>query len=164
MAGLCDYRESSMSEISRMAAAFEEKSKQQAEDTEQAVKRAFEKHESALLSALNESEKKTSAAIRAQHQSLRQTALRSWMYIFITIALVILLGGSTIMTMGWYIERQVTEIANNRVNLEMLQERGSKMNLITCGDDRRLCVEIDPDAPAYSSENENKTYRILKGY
>lgn len=148
-----------MSDISNMAAAFEQKSKQQAEDTEQAVKRAFEKHESALLSALSASEKKTSAAIAAQHQRLRQTALKTWMFIAISMVLVFLLGGSAILTMGWYIDRQVNEIANNRTTLEMMNERGGSADLSHCGDDRRLCVKIDESAGRYQGG-----YQIMEGY
>lgn len=148
-----------MSDISNMAAAFEQKSKQQAADTEQAVKLAFEKHEKALLSALNESEKKTSAAIAAQHQRLRRNALKTWMFIAISIVLVVLLGASAIVTMGWYIDRQVNEIANNRTTLEMLKERGGSANLSHCGEDRRLCVKIDESAGHYQGG-----YRIMEGY
>jgi hypothetical protein len=148
-----------MSDISNMAAAFEQRSKQQAEDTEQAVKRAFEKHESALLSALSASEKKTSAAIAAQHQRLRQTALKTWMFIAISMVLVFLLGGSAILTMGWYIDRQVNEIANNRTTLEMMNERGGSADLSHCGDDRRLCVKIDESAGRYQGG-----YQIMEGY
>ncbi|WP_299262107.1 MbeB family mobilization protein [uncultured Kushneria sp.] len=148
-----------MSDISRMAAAFEEKSKQQAESTEQAVKHAFEKHENALLLALNESEQRTSAAIAAQHQRLRQTALKSWMAIVIPVSLMFLLGTSAIMTMGWYIDHQVNEILNNRTTLEMLHERGGSADLNHCGEDRRLCVKIDESAQHYQGG-----YRIMEGY
>lgn len=148
-----------MSDISNMAAAFEQKSKQQAEDTEQAVKRAFEKHESALLSALSASEKKTSAAIAAQHQRLRQTALKSWMAIVIPVSLTFLLGASAIVTMGWYIDHQVNEILNNRTTLETLHEKGGSADLSHCGEDRRLCVKIDESAGRYQGG-----YQVMEGY
>ncbi|GAR86120.1 hypothetical protein NGUA21_00236 [Salmonella enterica] len=40
-----------MSEISRLATAFEKRSTEQAEDTEKAVSSAFEQHESAVREA-----------------------------------------------------------------------------------------------------------------
>lgn len=139
-----------------MAAAFEQKSKQQAEDTEQAVKHAFEKHESALLSALSESEKKTSAAIAAQHQRLRQTALKSWMAVVIPVSLTLLLGAGAIATMSWYITGQIDQIASNHKTLEHLKGLGGEIQLNQCGG--HVCAKIDESAPTYE-----EGYRILKG-
>ena len=145
-----------MSEISRLATAFEARSKEQAESTEKAVRSAFEKHESALLSALNESEKRTSDAIRAQSRSLQRTALRSWMAVVIPIAVSLALGLGALGAMSWYIAGQI-----HNATLERLAQEGGAIQLSQCGESRRLCVRIDEDAGVYG---ENGTYRVLEGY
>lgn len=150
-----------MSEISRLATAFEARSKEQAESTEKAVRSAFEKHESALLSALSESEKRTSDAIRAQSRSLQRTALKSWVAVVIPIAASLALGLGALGAMSWYIAGQIDEIASHNATLERLAQEGGAIQLSQCGESRRLCVRIDEDAGVYG---ENGTYRVLEGY
>lgn len=150
-----------MSEMSRLATAFEERSKEQAESTEKAVRSAFEKHESALLSALSESEKRTSDAIRAQSRNLQRTALRSWMAVTIPIVASLALGLGAMVTMGWYITGQINEIASHNATLEQLKNEGGAIQLSQCGESRRLCARIDENAGVYG---ENGTYRVLEGY
>nr|CAB96960.1 MobB protein [Halomonas elongata] len=150
-----------MSEMSRLATAFEERSKEQAESTEKAVRSAFEKHESALLSALSESEKRTSDAIRAQSRSLLADALRSWMAVTIPIIASLALGLGAMVTMGWYITGQINEIASHNATLEQLKNEGGAIQLSRCGESRRLCARIDESAGVYG---EDRTYRVLEGY
>lgn len=149
-----------MSEISRLARAFEKRSTEQAESTEKAVQSAFKEHESALMSALSESEKTTNDAIRAQSQRLQKTALKSWMAVTIPVVLTLLLAVATMATMGWYMSRQVEQIARHKETLETLEAEGSAIELSQCGG--RLCAKIaEPDSPGYG---DNGQYRILKGY
>ena len=148
-----------MSEISKMATAFEQKSKEQAENTEQAVKSALKKHENALLLALSESEKTTSDAIRAQSQRLKRTALSSWMAVAIPVIVTLALSAGVITGMAWYMNSQVEQIVSHKATLERLAEEGSEIQLNYCGDSRRLCAKIDESAQTYQGG-----YRILEGY
>lgn len=148
-----------MSEILKMATAFEQRSKEQAENTEKAVKSALKKHEHALLLALSESEKTTSAAIRAQSQRLKRTALSSWMAVAIPVVTMMILAVGAMSVMSWYISSQIEQISSQNATLERLTEQGAKMQLSYCGDSRRLCVQIDESAPAYEGG-----YRILENY
>ncbi|WP_407658272.1 MbeB family mobilization protein [Larsenimonas rhizosphaerae] len=148
-----------MSRISDLAASFEQKSKQQAASTEQSVQNAFKAHESALLTALNESEQRTKAAIDAQSRNLQRTALKSWMAVVIPVSLTLLLALGAIATMGWYITGQIEEIARHKVTLEQLKNQGGAIQLSRCGEDGRLCARIDEDAVNYQNG-----YRVLEGY
>jgi hypothetical protein len=151
-----------MSEISRLAKAFEQRANEQAESTEKAVESAFEKHESALLSALSESERTTSAAIRGQSRRLKRVALQSWIAVAIPVMLTLLLGAGALGAMSWHISNQIDEIAHHRSTLETLKAKGSAIKMTTCGEDGRLCVEVaEPDKAGYG---ENGQYRVLKGY
>lgn len=150
-----------MSEISRLAAGFEQRSKQQAESTEQAVRSAFERHESALLAALSESEQRTSAAIRAQSRSLQRTALTSWLAVVIPVALTLLLGSGALWWMSQSVAGKLAEIERHNTTLERLAQEGGRVQLTHCGNERRLCAKIDTQAVEYG---ENGEYRILEGY
>lgn len=151
-----------MSEISRLATAFEKRSTEQAESTEKAVQTAFKEHENALMSALSESEKRTSTAIRAQSRRLQRTALKSWLAVTITVAMTLLLGASIIGMMGWHMGNQIDEIARHKQTLETLKAEGGAIELNHCGEDRRMCAKMsESDTRGYG---ENSQYRILKGY
>lgn len=152
-----------MSEISKLAAAFEQKSTERAENTEKAVKSAFEKHENALLSELSASEKRTRDAIRAQNQRLQRTALKSWMFIAIPLVMIGLLAAGSSALMGKYITHQVEQIASYNRTLATLEAEGSKIKLTHCGESRRLCAKIDADSGRYGNGDDDK-YLILDGY
>lgn len=151
-----------MSEISKMATAFEQRSKEQAENTEQAVRSALKKHEHALLLALSESEKTTSAAIRAQSQRLKRTALSSWMAVAIPVILMLALSAGVVWAMSWHMGNQVDQIQRYNETLEQLKAEGGAIHLTHCGkEELRMCVEIDTEADPWGRESQ---FRILKGY
>ncbi len=53
------------------------------------------------------------------------------------------------------------EIAELRAQVEYFEGMGGKAVFIRCGDDKRLCAEIDLRAGEYGERGQ---YRILKGY
>lgn len=53
------------------------------------------------------------------------------------------------------------EIRDLRATAEDLERRGGKVVLTYCGDDRRLCAEVETKGNGYG---ENGQFRILKGY
>jgi hypothetical protein len=150
-----------MSEISRLATTFKQRSQEQAESTEKAVRSAFERHENALLAALSESEQRTSAAIRAQSRSLQRTALTSWVAVVIPVSLTLLLGSGGLWWMSQSIAGKLAEIERHNTALERLAQEGGRVQLTHCGNGRRLCAKIDPSTGEYGERGE---YRILEGY
>lgn len=150
-----------MSEISRLATTFKQRSIEQAESTEQAVRSAFEKHESALLSALSESEKTTKNAISAQSRRLQRVALWSWVAVAIPVALTLLLASGALWWMGQSVAGKLSEIERHNATLERLAQEGGRIQMTYCGESRRLCAKIDTRAPEYG---ESREYRILEGY
>jgi len=91
-----------MSEILNLAKGFEEKSKQQAQDTEQSVKREFERLETSICEDLKSSSQSISNAIREQNDQLtgivRYSLLSALGWIFLFAALLIMILGGII----WY--------------------------------------------------------------
>ena len=82
-----------MSEILNLAKGFEEKSKQQAQDTEQSVKREFARLETSISAELQSSSQSISNAIREQNGRLtgmlRASVSTAMAWIFICFALLI---------------------------------------------------------------------------
>lgn len=152
-----------MSEISRLAQGFEQRSKQQAESTEKAVRSAFKKHERALLSALAESEKRTSDAIRDQNRRLSAIALKGWLWIVLVIALLLSASAGLLYWTGHKITAHAVEIQRQSQALDQLEAEGSRIELSRCGEDRRLCVAIDAEAGRYKGQDDT-IYLIPRGY
>lgn len=87
-----------MSEILNLAQAFEEKSKQQAQDTEQSVKREFERLETSISADLKSSSQTIGSAIQEQNARLtgllRGTVTSALLWIVICgLFLIGILGG-----------------------------------------------------------------------
>lgn len=141
-----------MSEISRLAANFEQRSSELAASTDETVRSALKEHEKRLRTALSESEKRISADIQGQHQRLAKTAAKSWLAVLIPIVITLLGMAGTSWYLGQRIQRQLA-------TTQQLEAEGGNMTLAQCGESQRLCVKIDPEAPAYENG-----YRIPKGY
>ncbi|EHF5057963.1 protein MobB, partial [Enterobacter hormaechei] len=87
-----------MSEILNLAKGFEEKSKQQAQDTEQSVKREFARLETSISEDLKSSSQSISNAIHEQNGRLtgmiRTSVSAAMAWVFLCFALLIgILGG-----------------------------------------------------------------------
>lgn len=155
-----------MSEISRLAQIFEQRSTEQVENTEKAVRSAFERHESALLAALSENEQRTRDAIRAQSRRLQRTALTSWLAVAIPVALTLLLGVGAVWWLSQSVAGKLAEIERHNTTLERLAQEGGRVQLTHCGNERRLCAKIHPDSRGQRPQTfgENGEYLILEGY
>ncbi|WP_213083272.1 MbeB family mobilization protein, partial [Escherichia coli] len=81
-----------MSEILNLAKGFEEKSKQQAQDTEQSVKRVFARLETSISAELQSSSQSISNAIREQNGRrtgmIRTSVSTAMAWVFLCFALL----------------------------------------------------------------------------
>ena len=152
-----------MSKILDLAKSFEEKSSEQAKDTEQIVATEFKKHEKRLIALLNENEKAISSAIIEQNQRIRPIILKTWMIVSIGIV--------TAIALAWGIfdvpkpqnqqKRRIdrsTEPSHPRVS-----EQGGNVKLQDCIDTKnrkRLCVLVNKDAGTWS----NGSLMVPMGY
>ncbi|MGL5336612.1 MAG: MbeB family mobilization protein [Enterovibrio sp.] len=146
-----------MSKILNLAQDFEKKSKQQAYDTEQRLKSEFERHEKFIEQALRSSEQKIKDDISVQNQRMSALVLKSWLWIVLTIVLVLAACMGVIWWQGEIILANQQEINRQNATIERLERNGGKIQFSNC--DKRLCAQIDENAPTYQNG-----YRILKGY
>ena len=103
-----------MSEILNLAKGFEEKSKQQAQDTEQSVKREFGRLETSISAELQSSSQSISNAIREQNGRLtgmiRATVTTALIWIVVCAALLIGLLSGIIWLQGQIISSRLSDI------------------------------------------------------
>ncbi|ECJ9957084.1 MbeB family mobilization protein [Hafnia paralvei] len=114
-----------MSEILNLAKGFEEKSRQQAQDTEQSVKREFERLETSIREDLKSSSQNISNAIREQNDKLtsivRHSILSALGWIFLFAVLLIMILGGIIWYQGTVITSRLNEMDSYSQQLESLK-------------------------------------------
>lgn len=76
-------------------------------------------------------------------------------------ALVAVLPLLALLGWDWHL---VQKIERERATINSLDANGGKAKLITCGDDRRLCVQIDAKAGILNLVDEKGSYGIVEGY
>ena len=99
-------------------------------------------------------------ALQAEQRLNQAAASFSWQWGAIwactaSLLLMVVLGA------GLLFVPSPKEIAELRAQVKYLEEKGGKAVLKRCGDDERLCAEIDLSADVWGKNGE---FRILKGY
>jgi len=116
-----------MSEILNLAKGFEEKSKQQAQDTEQSVKREFVRLETSISAELQSSSQSISNAIREQNGRLtgmiRATATTALIWIVVCTALLIGILSGIIWLQGQIISSRLSDIDGYSQQLASLKAK-----------------------------------------
>lgn len=116
-----------MSEILNLAKGFEEKSKQQAQDTEQSVKREFGRLETSISAELQSSSQSISNAIREQNGRLtgmiRATATTALIWIVVCAALLIGILSGIIWLQGKIISSRLNDIDGYSQQLASLKAK-----------------------------------------
>ena len=136
-----------MSEILNLAKGFEEKSKQQAQDTAQSVKREFERLETSISEDLKSSSQNISNAIREQNDKLtrivRYSLLSALGWIFLFAALLIMILGGIIWFQGTVITSRLNEMDSYSQQLESLKAQSGAGVVI------------------YKDDNQKNTYLVV---
>lgn len=116
-----------MSEILNLAKGFEEKSRQQAQDTEQSVKREFGRLETSISAELQSSSQSISNAIREQNGRLtgmiRATATTALIWIVVCAALLIGILSGIIWLQGKIISSRLNDIDGYSQQLASLKAK-----------------------------------------
>ena len=130
-----------MSEILNLAKGFEEKSKQQAQDTEQSVKREFGRLETSISAELQSSSQSISNAIREQNGRLtgmiRATVTTALIWTVVCAALLIGILSGIIWLQGQIISSRLSDIDGNSQQLASLKAKSGAGVTIYSDDTRR---------------------------
>ncbi|HHX0203339.1 TPA: MbeB family mobilization protein [Escherichia coli] len=154
-----------MSKIFDLAQSFEEKSKQQVNDTEERLTTALGRHATFISDALEANEKIISGAINAQNRRIRALLLKTWLWMGLSLIAILTASYGVIWLQGEMITQNWQTISQQKDTLQQLEAKGGKIQMSTCGDKKRLCVKIDLDAGTFG-DNQKGVYpwRIPEGY
>ncbi|EMV5316001.1 MbeB family mobilization protein [Escherichia coli] len=138
-----------MSEILNLAKGFEEKSRQQAQDTEQSVKREFERLETSISEDLKSSSQNISNAIREQNNKftsiVRYSILSALGWIFLFAVLLILILGGIIWFQGTVITSRLNEMDSYSQQLESLKAQSGAGIAIYKDDKKNTYLLVLPE-------------------
>ncbi|MBJ5491530.1 MbeB family mobilization protein [Salmonella enterica subsp. enterica serovar Derby] len=160
-----------MSSLLALAKDLEQQSKAQQQSTGEMLKAAFSEHEKSVKAELSASAKRISDAISAHEQGMtaamqsnRLSVLRmvgrTWLTITLVSVLLIATSGSILWWQGQQILDNYTTIREQQRTQAMLSERNSGVQLPTCGEQRRRCVRVNPEAGRFG---EDSSWMILAG-
>ncbi|TRJ13282.1 mobilization protein, partial [Salmonella enterica subsp. enterica serovar Typhimurium] len=139
--------------------------------TGEMMKAAFRENEKSVRAELNESEKRISAAIH-DHDRMLSSAMsqrtkgmlrmvsQTWLTIVLVSVLLIASSAGILWWQGQQILDNYTTIREQKSTQAMLSERNSGVQLTTCGEERRRCVRVNPDAGRFG---EDSSWMILAG-
>ena len=150
-----------MSEILNLAKGFEEKSKQQAQDTEQSVKREFERLETSISEDLKSSSQSISNAIHEQNGRLtgmiRATATTALIWIVVCAALLIGILSGIIWFQGQIISSRLSDIDGYSQQLASLKAKSGAGVTIYSDNTRRNTYLVVLPKQAHGVETYTST-------
>ena len=160
-----------MNSLLTLAKDLEQKSKAQQQTTGEMLKAAFSEHEAYVNQELSESAKRINSAILDHDQKLAsaisqntrgmlKTIGRTWLIIASVAFLLICTSGSILWWQGQQILENYTPIREQKSTQAMLSERNSGVQLSPCGEQRRRCVRVNPEAGQFG---EDSSWMILAG-
>jgi hypothetical protein len=106
----------------------------------------------------------TERAEQAEESLHQASSSLSWKWTAICAVMGCILL-ATVVGLSMLLAPNPKEIADLRANVADLEEQGGKVQLSTCGDQKRLCARIDPKAEKDLQWGQNgQRWMILQGY
>ncbi|MGQ6323269.1 MbeB family mobilization protein [Serratia sp. IR-2025] len=160
-----------MNSLLTLAKDLEQKSKAQQQSTGEMLKAAFSEREQCVKAELNASAKRISNAISAHEQGMnaamqsnRLNVLRmvgrTWLTVVMVSVLLIGTSGSILWWQGEQIRDHYTLISEMKRTEAMLSKKNNGVRLSVCGDSKRPCVKVNPEAGVFG---EDSSWMILAG-
>lgn len=160
-----------MKSLSTLAQDLEQNAKVQRERTAAMLKAAFGEHEQSVRQELSESAKRINSAISAHNETINtalasntkevlKAAGKTWAFIALVSFLLICTSGAIL----WWQGKQITDYAQLISEMKQAEATLSKKNngvrLSNCGDSKRPCVKVNPEAGVYG---EDSSWMVLAG-
>ena len=150
-----------MSEILNLAKGFEEKSKQQAQDTEQSVKREFLRLETSISAELQSSSQSISNAIREQNGRLtgmiRAMVTNALIWTVVCAALLIGILSGIIWFQGQIISSRLSDIDGYSQQLASLKAKSGAGVMIYSDDSQKNGYLVVLPVKAHGVESYTST-------
>ncbi|EJJ0143925.1 MbeB family mobilization protein [Salmonella enterica] len=162
-----------MSSLLTLAKDLEQKSKEQQETTGEMLKAAFSEHEKSVKEELSASAKRINAAISDHDQKLASAmnlrtkgmvrmVSQTWLTIVLVSVLLIASSGGILWWQGEQIRDHYTLISEMKRTEAMLSKRNNGVRLSVCGDSKRPCVKVNPEAGTFG-EGKDSGWMVLAG-
>jgi len=160
-----------MSSLLTLAQDLEQTSKAQRQSTDAMLKAAFSEHEQSVKQELSESAKRINDAISAHDQTMKtilaantkgllKTVSQTWLTIVMLSFLLICTSGGILWWQGQQIIDHYQLISEMKRTEAMLSVKNNGVQLSVCGDSKRPCVKVNPEAGAYG---EDSGWMVLAG-
>lgn len=92
------------------------------------------------------------------HEAILKKSLWSGIFFFFGVLAVLALG---VFGVTWYTKELRKEVAQLQEQAEYFKKNGGKARVTTCGDENRLCIEVDTEK---KFGEKGETFYIIKGY
>lgn len=155
-----------MSENLSLAERLKKQKEQESAITQDLMKQQLDAMRSELTAILKSELNTIKKDTKSQAKSISWSMFKSrilWPTVVGLSLCIGILGGSWAVT--HYLANKAMnlshEIASMNQSIETLEAEGGKVKFSRCGDQRRLCVKINPKTEEYG---ENREWRILEGY
>ncbi|EBD4907639.1 MbeB family mobilization protein [Salmonella enterica] len=160
-----------MSSLLTLGQDLEQKSREQQQRTGEMLKAAFSEHEQSVRQELNESAKRINCAISDHNETIKsalasntkevlKAAGKTWAFIALVSFLLICTSGAILWWQGTQIRDHYTLISEMKQTEAMLSKKNNGVRLSVCGDSKRPCVKVNPEAGAFG---EDSGWMVLAG-
>ncbi|MCV6019967.1 mobilization protein, partial [Escherichia coli] len=127
---------------------------------EKSVKAELSASAKRISDAISAHEQGMTAAMQSNRLNVLRMVGRTWLTITMVSVLLIATSGSILWWQGQQILDNYTAIREQKSTQAMLSERNSGVQLSTCGEQRRRCVKVNPEAGRFG---EDSSWMILAG-
>lgn len=153
-----------MSSLLTLAKDLEQQSKAQQKSTDAMLKAAFSAHERSVKAELNASAERINSAISAHDESMKAaialntkrvllTTGRTWLFIVLVSCLLVGTSGGILWWQGQQIADSYSKLSELKETQRILSEKNNGVQLSTCGDNRRRCVKVNPEAGRFGEDS-----------
>ncbi|KTW78419.1 mobilization protein, partial [Klebsiella pneumoniae] len=116
--------------------------------------------EKRISAAILDHDRKLSSAMSQRTKGMLRMVSQTWLTIVLVSALLIASSAGILWWQGQQILENYTTIREQKSTQAMLSERNSGVQLSTCGEQRRRCVRVNPEAGQFG---EDSSWMILAG-
>ncbi|MCV5862504.1 mobilization protein, partial [Escherichia coli] len=110
--------------------------------------------------AIREHDRKLSSAMSQRTRGRLRMISQTWLTIVLVSALLIASSAGILWWQGQQILDNYTTIQEQKSTQAMLSEKNNAVQLTTCGEERRRCVRVNPEAGRFG---EDSSWMILAG-
>lgn len=147
-------------EIESAAAEYRRDAESRIQRAREVCQSGTERKRERISAAILDHDRKLSSAMSQRTKGMVRMVSQTWLTIVLVSTLLTASGASILWWQGQQILDNYTIIREQKSTQAMLSERNSGVQLSTCGEQRRRCVRVNPEAGRFG---EDSSWMILAG-